>query len=170
VIAYKFLLPDGTAPFTGFRWELPAGEPGRWLDGRPDPCRSGVHACRTIDLPFWIGPVLYEIELDGEIVECRSKVVASRGRLLRPIEAWGSDLHHAYVQMCADRARERAYSVTPALEGWYAMAEASVGQGAAPMGFVTARIAEEASGPDGHRAERVHQASWLAKRLGLEPG
>ena len=34
MIAYKFLRPDGTSSFTGFRWELPNGNPGQWVHGR----------------------------------------------------------------------------------------------------------------------------------------
>ena len=79
MIAHKFLRADGTSPFMRFRWELPAEGPGRWVEGPADPCRSGVHACRPGDLPYWAGEALYEIELEGEVVESASKLVAPRG-------------------------------------------------------------------------------------------
>jgi hypothetical protein len=167
VIAYKFLHPDGTSVFTGFRWPLPDGGPGEWVDARPDPCRSGVHACRVTDLPLWVGRTLYEIELDGEIVEQRMKVVASRGRLVRRIEAWDDERRDAYTRMCADRAHELARSVSPPLEDWAAVIEPSIPEGPALLGFVAARIAEEISGPDAYHAERARQTDWLAERLGL---
>jgi hypothetical protein len=169
VIAYKFLRPGGTSTFTGFRWELPNGRAGAWVDARVDPCRSGIHACRVTDLPFWVGRTLYEIELDGEIVEQRSKVVASRGRLLRRIEAWDDELRDAYTRMCADRAHELALGATPPLEGWDAVVEPSVREGPALLGFVAARIAEEISGVGAYHAERRRQADWLVGRLGLAP-
>ena len=146
MIAYKFLRADGTSPFAAFRWDLPDTKPGGWVEARVDPCRSGIHACRPGDLPFWASDSLYEIEVDGEISEGGSKLVASRGRLLRRIDAWDDELRGAYARTCA---------------------EASIDQGAGPIGFVTARIAEEALGPDGHRTERARQAAWLVEQLGL---
>jgi hypothetical protein len=53
VIAYKFLKPDS-------------------------PCRSGIHASRPEHLPLWAGQRLYEVELDGEIVEQQTKLAAAR--------------------------------------------------------------------------------------------
>jgi hypothetical protein len=132
-----------------------------------DPCRSGIHACRVSDLPFGSGP-LYEIELDGEVVGCRSKLVASRGRLLRRVEAWDDELREAYTRMCADRAHELAFSVSPPLESWDAVVEPSVRAGPALLGFVAARIAEEISGPKAYYVERASQTEWLVERLALD--
>ena len=166
--AYKFLRSDGTSMFTDFRWELPNGGPGPWVDARVDPCRSGVHACLVSDLPVWIGRTLYEIELEGEVVELRSKLVASRGRLLRRIEAWDDEFRDAYTRMCADRAHELASSVSPRLEAWDAVVEPSVREGPALLGFVAARIAEEISGTQAYQAERARQTRWLVDQLGLD--
>jgi hypothetical protein len=166
MIAYKFLRPDGTGVFTGFGWPLPDGGPGGWVEAALDPCRSGIHACRPADLPFWAGRHLYEVELDGEIVAGDMKVVAARGRLLRRIEAW--DEHRdAYTRMCADRAHELALGASPALEEWDAVVEPSFPEGPALLGFVAARIAEERSGTEGYHAERARQADWLVERLEL---
>jgi hypothetical protein len=167
VIAYKFLRLDGTSVFTGFRWELPQGGPGQWIDARVDPCRSGIHACRVSDLPFWVGRSLYEIELEGEVVERRSKLVASRGRLLRRVEAWNEASRDEYTRMCADRAHELAFSVSPPLETWDAVVEPSIPEGPALLGFVAARIAEEISGAGAYHEERASQTEWLVERLGL---
>jgi hypothetical protein len=165
VIAYKFLRHDGTGVFTGFPWPLPGGGPGEWVAARVDPCGSGIHACRLADLPLWAGRTLYEIELDGEIVEEASKVVAPRGRLLRRIAAWDDRFRAEYTRMCADRAHELARRSR--LDAWDAVIEPSVPEGPALLGFVAARIAEQISGPAGYDAERGRQARWLAARLGL---
>jgi hypothetical protein len=165
VIAYKFLRSDGTGVFTRFRWPLPDGGPGAWVQAGVDPCRSGIHACRRADLPLWAGRTLYEIELDGEILEDRMKVVASRGRLLRRVEAWDDAFRDEYTRMCADRAHELARGAS--LDDWDAVIERSVPEGPALLGFVAARIAEEISGPDAYWAERDRQAAWLAERLSL---
>jgi hypothetical protein len=168
MIAYKFLQPDGTSVFSGFRWTLPEGAPGQWVEAQVDPCRSGIHACRVSDLPFWAGRILCEIELDGEVVEHQRKLVGSRGRLLRRIEAWDDELRDAYTRMCADRAHELAVSVTPPLEQWDAVIEPALPEGPALLGFVAGRIAEEISGSSAYRGERTRQANWLAEHLGLD--
>ena len=49
--------------------------------------------------------------------------------------------------MCADRAHALARAVSPVLEQWEAVIEPSIPEGPALLGFVGARIAEEASGP-----------------------
>jgi hypothetical protein len=166
VIAYKFLRPDGTGVFTGFRWPLPDGGPGGWVDASVEPCRSGIHACRAADLPLWAGRALYEVELAGEIVEQPMKLVASRGRLLRRVDTWDDRLRDAYTRMCADRAHELARSA-PSLAQWEAAIEPSVPEGPALLGFMAARIAEEISGIDAYHAERARQSDWLVRRLGL---
>jgi hypothetical protein len=166
VIAYKFLSADGTSVFSDFAWPMPDGGPARWVEARIEPCRSGLHACRIRDLPYWAGRALFEIELDGEIVTEPTKVVASRARLLRRVEAW-DEVRDAYTRMCADRGHELARSATPPLEHFDAVIEPSIPEGPALLGFVAARIAEEISGPDAYHAERARQAAWLSERLAL---
>jgi hypothetical protein len=167
VIAYKFLRPDGTGAFTGFRWPLPDGGPGAWVEAPVVPCRSGIHACRRDDLPLWLGRDLYAVELGGEIVEERTKVIASRARLLRRIDAWDDALRAAYTRDCADRAHALARGADPPLREWEAVVEPSVAEGPALLGFVAARIAEERDGAAAYRAERARQVAWLTERLGL---
>jgi len=168
MIAYKFLRRDGRSLFTGFRWPLPDGAPGAWVEAPVDPCRSGIHACHTSGLPYWIGRSLYEIELDGDIREEPTKLVAPRARLLRPVTAWNDSLRDEYTRMCADRAHEVALDDAPRLEEWDAVVEPSIPEGPALLGFVAARIAEERHGIDGYHDERGRQAAWLVERLGLQ--
>ena len=163
MIAYKFLRADGTGVFTRFAWPLPAGGPGAWVDAPVEACRSGVHACRLHDLPLWLGRELYEIELDGAVVEERTKVVAERGRLLRRIDGWDDDTRAAFAGACADRARGYADGLP---EGAIAI-EPATANGPASIAFISARIAEARDGLDGYHAERSRQVAWLAERLGL---
>jgi hypothetical protein len=102
-------------------------------------------------------------------VEQSSKLVASRGRLLRRIEAWDDELRDAYTRACADRAHDMALGASPPLEAWDAVVEPSMREGPALLGFLAARIAEEISGSAAYHAERARQAEWLVARLGLEP-
>lgn len=170
MIAYKVLREDGTSVFTSHRWALPDGGSGGWVEAPVAVCRSGLHACRAVDLPLWIGHGLYEIELEGEIVEDRSKLVASRARLLRRLEAWDGDARDAYTRTCADRAHALARGASPPLADWDASIERLVRFGPALLGFMAARIAQERDGVEAYRAERGHQAAWLAARLGLPGG
>jgi hypothetical protein len=114
MIAYKFLDRGATSPFTGFRWTVRDRGRSAWIEAPVEPCRSGIHACRSDDLPLWLGRVLYEVELDGEIVAEPTKLVASRARLLRRIDAWDDRLREAYTRMCADRAHDLALRMFPA--------------------------------------------------------
>lgn len=163
--AYKFVRSDGTGVFTGFHWPLPSGAPGAWVRSDLDPCRSGVHACRPSHLPLWIGRTLYEIELDGEIVDGPMKLVASQGRLLRRLEHWDEQAYDDYTRMCADRAHELA--AANGLDSWEAVIEPSVPEGGALLGFVAARIAEEIDGEGAYHRERAVQTDWLVERLAL---
>jgi len=168
VIAYKFLREDGRGRFTEFAWPLPERDgPGAWVDAPVVPCRSGIHACRVADLPLWLGRDLYEVELAGEIVEERTKIVAPRARLVRRIDAWDDALRAAYARDCADRAHGLARTADPPLLQWEAVVEPSIPEGPALLGFVAARIAEERDGVRAYQAERARQRAWLAERLGL---
>ena len=168
MIAYKFLRPDGTSVFTDFSWPLPNGGPGPWIEANVEPCRSGIHACRPEHLPLWAGQILYEVELDGEIADDRTKLTAGRARLIRRIDAWEEEVRDRYTRMCADRAHELARGASPPLEQWEAVIEPSVPEGPALLGFVAARIAEEIDGPDAYQAERARQTEWLVEQLQLD--
>jgi len=164
VIAYKFLREDGTGVFTRFAWPLPeSGGPGEWVQAPIVTCHSGIHACRVSDLPLWLGRELYEIELGDRIVEERTKVVASRGRLIRRIAGWNDDTRAAYSRSCAGRAHEYAAG----MPDWEMAVEPAAAGGPASIGFIAARIAEARDGIDAYRAERARQVAWLEQALGL---
>jgi hypothetical protein len=164
VIAYKFLRADGSGVFTHFAWPLPDGDrPGDWVQAPIVTCHSGVHACRVRDLPLWLGRALYEIELADRILEEPTKVVASRGRLVRRIDAWDDAARAAYGRDCADRAHRLAAG----MPDWEMAVEPAAAGGPASIGFIAARIAEARDGLEAYRAERARQVAWLAQRLGL---
>jgi hypothetical protein len=66
-----------------------------------------VHACRAADLSYWLAPSLWEIELDGPVVETRHKLTARRGRLLGRIDAYPAAAGEL-GELCAWRSRDRA--------------------------------------------------------------
>jgi hypothetical protein len=121
----------------------------------------------VLDLPYWVAPALYEIELDGDVAELSLKVAAPRGRLVRRVDAWDDEARDAYCHMCIDRAGELAASAGRGLAGWAPPHDAAAA-GPALMGFMAARIAEQTGGLDVYVDERVRQSRWLADRLSLE--
>ena len=161
--AYKFLAAGAVAPFTGFRWR-----PGQWVEADGvDPCRRGVHACRIRDLPLWLDDELWEVELDGTVVEQQRKLVAQRGRLTRQIDGWTPDAALAFGRFCARRTRLRV-GFLPVLSGYVGDVERFVSERRiAIAGFAAARAAELRDGPAAYDAERLAQAEWLSARLGL---
>jgi hypothetical protein len=182
VIAYKFLSPGAVGPFSGFRWPTPAGgTPGAWVSAARAGSAYGVHACRPSDLPYWIDEELWVAELDGEVREAEHQLVAARGRLLEPVDAW-RDLARAFGDDCAATLRaavDRALAgggvapdVAELLGGYAADAEACArGGNPAAAAYVAARAAAVVAGdPGAFAAERRRQAAWLEQRLGIPAG
>jgi hypothetical protein len=111
MIAYKCLCAGGIGPFSRYAWPLPRpGRPGAWVVGPASAamCRSGVHACRALDLPWWLQDELWEVELDGSVTTGRHKVMAPRARLVRRVDAWDAACAQGFAEACALRARDHA--------------------------------------------------------------
>lgn len=164
--AYKFLTFDSLGVFSQFAWPLPDGGPGAWVESDVDPCRAGIHACRTNDLPYWVSPTLYEIELDGPVEEHAIKIVAPRGRLVRRIDGWNDTTREAYGQRCFARAHELVAAAGDRLDGWAPTSGIALAE-AARLGFIAATIAEQLDGVDAHLEERKRQAEWLVEHVTL---
>jgi hypothetical protein len=182
MLAWKFLRPGAVGPFSRVAWPPPGedGAPGRWIGsaGREvELCRGGVHACRTRDLPLWIGAELWCVELGGPVVEADTKVVGSAGRLLAPVAAWDGEAAMDFAGACARHVRERAAHGDDDRLGGYAsdveryalgpQARRAPFRAAAVAGFIAAQAARIAGGHAAEQAERARQAEWLASRLGL---
>lgn len=99
--AIKVLTADGKSSMVHYQWPLPHRfkngnwRPGRWVSVKGDlvQCHNGIHAAvPTIQgiRAWWTksGDQLWVIELDGVMdpLPKDSKLVARRGRLLRPLE------------------------------------------------------------------------------------
>lgn len=111
---YKFTLPGGVGPFSGVQWPQPVGSaPGGWVEatGELHPCAIGVHACRAEHLPFWIGPELWMVELNGDVTVEGHKVFARRGRLLERVAAWDREVAKRFGEAWARRTRDLAIEI-----------------------------------------------------------
>lgn len=101
--AYKFLTAGGVARFSGHPWATTP--PGR----RPViPCRSGFHACRLRDLPYWIDDELWVVRLGGTIEELDFGVLAEEGWLVERVDRWPNPVAGELERACVDRVRGRA--------------------------------------------------------------
>src|SRR5579885_1255103 len=66
---YKILNEDGT-PYWGGKgkWHLPkCGKPGKWMPPIKDIslCEHGYHVLKPEMLLYWLGPVIFEVEVHG---------------------------------------------------------------------------------------------------------
>jgi len=165
--AYKFLTADGHGLFSRFAWPVQDGLPGPWVESEIEPCRTGIHACRKDDLPYWIAPALYEIEVDAPIEAHEIKVVAGRGRLLRRIDAWDASRRDAYGQMCFARAHELISASEGLFDDWAPTSEIAFAE-SARLGFIAATIAQLIGGVGAHLEERRRQSEWLVENLALD--
>jgi hypothetical protein len=170
MIAYKFLCAGSIGHFSGVRW--PAD--GQWLEapGALDPCVSGVHAASRDALAYWFDDELWTVELDGEIIDLGTALVARRGRLVAQVEAWpavslefGRDCA-AHAQTLAERAPANARVAALAAEG-AEHAELATAPRHAVIAAYAAAVAADAFELGGFDSERLRQSRRIAALLGL---
>jgi hypothetical protein len=136
------------------------------------PCSSGVHACPVETLPTWVNDELWQIELDGEVVQFESVLVARRGRLVERVPDWNLATGREFATACAERIRHRAAATAEPLRVAYAdflegLAEAANDSAGVSLTAYGAAHALDESEPGTFKSERAWQARWLAERLGL---
>jgi hypothetical protein len=175
--AWKFLKRGAIGPVSGFRWPLPSTSgPSAWVETEEAPaiCVRGVHACRAEELGYWVNRELWELELDGDVIEGPECVIAPRGRLVRRIEAWSDGGDMTFVRACTDRLRERSSApgaerfaeYVQDIDKWIARGVASAP--AYICALICARIGVALDGDDewsGFRRERAWQSQWIARQL-----
>ena len=105
---YKVLAADGVSPqhCGSGKWFIPKGKRmGKWMPAIKDiqPCIRGYHFVNIEQLPQWLGPTLYEIEVRGQIIHEADKSVAEQARLIRKVETWNNKTLRLYAADCAER-------------------------------------------------------------------
>jgi hypothetical protein len=170
MIAFKFLCHGAIGRFSEAQW--PAE--GQWLEaeGALVPCANGVHACTPETLAYWFDDELWSVELDGEIQDLGTVLLARRGRLRSPVDAWpGVALQ--FAEDCLAQVRSLAASVPGAarVDGLAAEAfehaeRAAVARHAVIAAYATA-VAADIVQDGGFDAERRRQSRRLAQLLGL---
>ena len=107
---YKVLNSDGTSFWGGTGvWNLPHDNiPGVWMPPIKRPlalCKRGYHVLRFEHLLDWLGPSIFEVEVEGEMLWGYNKGVCSSARLLRRLDAWNDRNASLFTWDCADRVR-----------------------------------------------------------------
>jgi hypothetical protein len=105
---YKVLAADGVSPQHGGsgKWFVPKGKkPAKWMPAIENiqPCSRGYHFVTIEQLPRWIGPTLYEVEVRGQLIHQTDKSVAEQARLVRKIETWNDKTLRLFAADCAER-------------------------------------------------------------------
>lgn len=172
MIAYKFLCEGAVGRFSKLRWPTPDGErPGAWLEaaGALEACVSGVHACRAEALAYWFDDELWRIELDGEIVDEGTVLVARRGRLVARVDGW-PPVSSAFAEDCAARAMQLVGKddriAELAGDAEYHAARAEAPRHAVVAAYCAA-VAADAAEPGSFDTERARQGRRLAELLAL---
>jgi hypothetical protein len=65
------------------------------------PCHSGYHVARIEQLPSWLGPAIFEVEVRGEQINTDGKLVVAEARLLRRLP-WSKESAVAFAADCAE--------------------------------------------------------------------
>jgi len=104
---YKFLEKNGTASFSGIKYNLPkSNRPGKWMPyiAKLKECESGYHACRKQDLIWWLNHRLFVVQYEGEVIEYDDKVNGHQIRLLREIKIWNEVSARLFACDCLEHA------------------------------------------------------------------
>ena len=104
---YKVLAVDGVSPQHGGsgKWFLPKGKrAGKWMPKIDNikPCQRGYHFVMLSQLPQWLGPTLYELEVRGEVINLSDKSVAQQARLIRKVDTWNDKTLRLFAADCAE--------------------------------------------------------------------
>jgi hypothetical protein len=129
-----------------------------------------------LQLPYWIADDLWEVELDGGVVEAELKIVAARGRLARRVSAWAEGVGDGFAAHCLRRvAHHAAAELAAAGLGAEAARVAEAADATVPE-MVDAAAAAAAASATGKRRVRhaghlaqyvVDAADWLSDPAGV---
>jgi len=100
--------PNATACWGGRgQWNKPHSKnrPGKWMPLIKDiePCRKGYHICQGPQVLKWLHTELYEVEIRGEQVREKDKIVAQQARLVRRIKTGNERTIRLWACDCAER-------------------------------------------------------------------
>jgi hypothetical protein len=148
--AWKFLREGAVERFSGERWPAP----GRWREGPAD-------ACREDDLPLWIAPELWAVELRDPVAETPVKVAAGAARLVERVATWDAAAAEAFTRAAVERVRSLGLPDYARDAEAYCLDEADPFRAAALGSLIAIHAAERAGGELAVRRERHAQTGFF---------
>lgn len=182
---YKVLNGDLTSRNGGaYQWVL--GEWSPEIEGTLVPCHRGYHVCQESDLLEWLGPVICEAEIGGQVLRADGKTVARTARIVRVLDTWNERTARLFACDCAERvlplferecpgdtrpraaietARGFALGQATAKELDAAWAAARAAAWDAARAAARAALAAARAARDAARAARDAERRWQTQRL-----
>ena len=104
---YKVLNSDGSCFWGGRgKWFLPRSKrPGKWIPpigGMLSACSNGYHVLTLEQLPRWLGPSIFEVEVKGDGIQQPDKHLYPQARLIRKLGKWNDRAARIYACDCAE--------------------------------------------------------------------
>ena len=161
---YKVLAEDGSACHGGSgRWTR-----GRWRSVRGElvACRHGLHVVTVAQLPAWLGPAIWRVEVRGELIDAGDKMVARRARITERVAAWDERTARLFAADCAERVlpvfeRERPGDNRP--REAIAVARRFANSEATREELAAARAAAESAAWAARAKVAARDAAWAAR-------
>jgi hypothetical protein len=85
-----------------YQWVL--GEWAPEIAGELVPCENGYHVCQEDDLLNWLGPVICEAEVGGQVLRAGGKTVARTARIVKVLDTWNERTARLFACDCAEQA------------------------------------------------------------------
>ena len=131
-----------------------------------------MHATSLDTLAYWFEDELWTVELDGEILNLGTSLVAQRGRLVKQIDAWpqvSPEFAHdcaTHAQSLAEQSSGNARVAALAAEAAEHSKHATTPRHAVIAAYATA-VAADLVQPGAFDTERRRQSRRIAAILGL---
>ena len=189
---YKFLTDQNKGGYSGFDYTdyLPKdGQPGEWLPEieNIEICRRGYHAFEPQQILGWLNAKLYVVELRGEEIKDKEKIVAQQIRFICQVDGWNDRTARLFACWCArevlpifterypadDRPRNaietaERYAVGEATDVELAAARDAAEAALRAASWAAARDARDAASRAAARDANARYAMHLLEMLGIE--
>ena len=148
------------------RWTV-----NRWRHVKPPlrACSHGLHVVTVNQLPAWLGPTIWRVEVEGARLDEADKIVVERARITTRCDGWNEVSARLFAADCAEhvlpifeKARPNDDRPRKAIEAARAFARDEIGDAAWAAAWAAARAAAWAAARITTAAAR--DAAWAAER------
>ena len=115
---YKIMKGDGKTLHGREGWT-----PGQWmpaLEGELVPCKNGYHVVTDVQAGRWLeqGVEVWEVEVEGEVIDAGDKSVCRKARLTRKVGTFTEPRWKAYKEATAPAWKAYKEAIAPALKAY----------------------------------------------------